>query len=50
MKKFWIITNGNQIISIMTGEFMPGQIPSGYQIETDLDQSVILNEYGFFNI
>lgn len=49
MKKFWIITNGPQIISIMTGEFMPGQIPSGYQIETELDQSVILNEYGFYD-
>lgn len=49
MKKFWIITNGPQIISIMTGEFTSDQIPSGYQIETELDQSVILNEYGFYN-
>lgn len=47
--RYWIITNGPQIISIMTGEFMPGQIPSGYQIESDLDQSIILNEYGFYD-
>lgn len=49
MKKFWIITNGHQIISIMTGEFLPGMLHSGYQVETDLDQSVILNEYGFYD-
>ncbi len=33
----------------MTGEFTSDQIPSGFQIETDLDQSVILNEYGFYD-
>ena len=49
MKKNWIITNGPQILSVMTGEFLPGMLPSGFQIETDLDQSVILSEYGFYN-
>lgn len=47
--KYWLITNGPQILSVMTGEFMPGQISSGYQIETDLDQSLIMSEYGFYN-
>ena len=49
MKKYWILTNGPQISSVMTGEFLPGMLPSGYQIETNLDQSVILSGYGFYN-
>lgn len=47
--KYWILTNGPQIVSVMSGEFTPDQLPSGFQIETDLDQSVILSEYGLYN-
>ena len=47
--KYWLITNGAQILSVMTGEFSQDILPSGYNIETDLDQSVIMSEYGFYN-
>lgn len=47
--KYWIITNGPQILSLMTGEFTQDILPSGFQVETDLDQSVLLSEYGLYN-
>ena len=47
--KYWVLTTGVAIMAVMTGEFTQDQLPNGVQIETDLPQETIIQEYGLYH-
>ena len=47
--KYIVVTNGPRILSLTAGELPQDIFPGRESIETDLDASLVLNEYGIYD-